>query len=163
LCLRLIALGSGATKKRGERRSNNTFVSNPASAVFWSHAGAGATPNVLKRDTDVDGGVATVGDPGTRTLRGEPFVSIHCTLMMNSNFPDGLSIFHSSYPSTFRFTLSSLDAHVEGPFDFLSAEAQDEAIAKYGVASRVWYKPLSAVSCGQLPTQNDATGKRLMP
>jgi hypothetical protein len=65
--------------------------------------------------------------------------STYCTLMMNSNFPDGLSIFHSSYPSTFRPTLGSLDTNVEGP-DFLSAEAQDEAIVKYGIAGRVWYK-----------------------
>jgi len=89
-----------------------------------------------------------------------PQFSTYCTLMMNSNFPNGLSIFHSSYPSTFRSTPGSLDTHVEGP-NFLSAEAQDEAIAKYGIAGRVWYKPLS---CSQLPpTEHDATGKRLMP
>jgi hypothetical protein len=83
--------------------------------------------------------------------------------MMNSNFPNGLSIFHSSYPSTFRSTLGSLDTHVVGP-NFLSAEAQDEAIAKYGIAGRVWYKLLSTVSCSQLsPTENDVTGKQLMP
>jgi len=84
---------------------------------------------------------------------------------MNSNFPlaNGLSIFHSSYPSTFRSTLGSLDTHVEGP-NFLNAEAQDEAIANYGIAGRVWYKLLSSVSCSQLPpTEYDATGKRLMP
>jgi len=83
--------------------------------------------------------------------------------MMNSNFPNGLSIFHSSYPSTFRSALGSLDTHDEGP-NFLSAEVQDEAIAKYGIAGRVWYKLLSSVSCSQLPpTERDATGKRLMP
>ena len=58
---------------------------------------------------------------------------------MNSNFPNGLSIFHSSYPSTFRPTLGTLDTHVEEPSSLLSAEAQDKAIAKYGIAGRVWY------------------------
>jgi hypothetical protein len=86
-----------------------------------------------------------------------------CTLIMSSNFPNGLFIFHSSYPSTFRSTLGPLDKHVERP-NFLSAEAQDEAIAKYGIAGRVWYKLLSTVFCSQLPpTEHDATGKRLMP
>ncbi|KAF8271167.1 putative methyltransferase-domain-containing protein [Lactarius quietus] len=50
--------------------------------------------------------------------------------MMYANFPDGLSIFHS-YPSS-QF----------GPYaeltDVLSAEAQNTAIAKYGIAGRVW-------------------------
>lgn len=81
---------------------------------------------------------------------------------MNSNFPNGLSIVHSSYPSTLRSTLVSLDAHDEGP-NFLSAEAQDEAIAKYGIAGRVWYKLLSTVFCQLSPTEHDATGKQLMP
>jgi hypothetical protein len=67
-------------------------------------------------------------------IRFSPVFKI-LSLMMNSNFPNGLSIFHSSYSST----LASLDPHVEGP-NFLSAEAQDEAIAKYGIAGRVWYK-----------------------
>jgi hypothetical protein len=81
--------------------------------------------------------------------------------MTNSNFPNGLSIVHSSYPTT--LTLASLDPHDEGP-NFLSAEAQDEAIAEYGIAGRVWYKLLFAVSCSQLsPTGHDATGKRLRP
>jgi hypothetical protein len=83
---------------------------------------------------------------------------------MNSNFPNGLSIFHSSYPSSFRPTLGPLDAHTEEPSSVLSAEAQDKAIAKYGIAGRVWYTPLSAVCPGHLPpTENDATGKRRMP
>jgi hypothetical protein len=73
---------------------------------------------------------------------------------MNSNFPNGLSISHSSFPSTFRSTLGSLDTHVEGPNNFLSAEAQDEAIAKYGIAGRVWYKLLSTVSVVSSRRQN---------
>lgn len=61
---------------------------------------------------------------------------------MNSNFPNGLSISHSSYPSTFRHTLDSLD---DEPNNVLDAEAQDKAIAKYGIAGRVWYTPPSAL------------------
>ncbi|KAI9509809.1 putative methyltransferase-domain-containing protein [Russula earlei] len=54
---------------------------------------------------------------------------------MNPNFPPGLSIFHSSCPPTFRF---ALDADVKDPGGFLSAEAQDSAIAKFGIAGRIW-------------------------
>lgn len=82
--------------------------------------------------------------------------------MMNSNFPDGLSISHSSYPSTFQSTFGSLDAHIER-LNFLGAEAQDEAIAKYGIAGRVWYKLLSTVSYSLPPPTEYATGNRLMP
>jgi hypothetical protein len=74
--LRTIALGSQAADERGARRSNNTFVSNVASAVFWLHD-TGTAPNGSKRDTDTDAnsGVATAaGDPDMRTLRGELFV-----------------------------------------------------------------------------------------
>ena len=86
LCLlRTIALGSEAVDESGVRRSNNTFVSNVASAVFWSQESDTAT-NESRRDTDTDtdtdmdmdtdanAGVETAGDPGVRTLRGELFV-----------------------------------------------------------------------------------------
>ena len=62
---------------------------------------------------------------------------------MNSNFLNGLSISHSSYPSTFRPTPGSLD---DEPNSVLGAEAQDNAIAKYGIAGRVWYTPPFALS-----------------
>jgi hypothetical protein len=77
LCLlRTIALGSEAADESCARRSNNTFVSSVASAVFWPHeSDTGAAPNGLERDTDADAGVATTaGKPGIRTLRGELFV-----------------------------------------------------------------------------------------
>lgn len=77
LCLlRTIALGSQAADEySGARRSNNTFVSNVASAVFWLH-NTGTPPDGLVRDTDTDPdpGMATAGDPGVRTLQGELFV-----------------------------------------------------------------------------------------
>jgi hypothetical protein len=80
LCLlRTIALGSEAADEWGARRSNNTFVSNVASAVFWP-LDTGTAPDGLKRDTDTDAGAgagvatATGGDPGMRTLQGELFV-----------------------------------------------------------------------------------------
>ena len=60
-------------------------------------------------------------------------------IMMNKNIPAGLFIFHSSYPLTFRSTLESLDALVEELSSVLSAQAQDDAITKFGIASRVWY------------------------
>ena len=66
--LRTIAIGSGAAEERGARRSNNTFVSSVASAVFWSHDDAGAAPNGL------GAAAGDVSDTGTRTLRGELFV-----------------------------------------------------------------------------------------
>jgi hypothetical protein len=50
--------------------------------------------------------------------------------MMSANFPAGLSIFHSD---------SSSHTQAEALTDVLSAEAQDTAIAKYGIAGRVWY------------------------
>ncbi|KAI9439830.1 putative methyltransferase-domain-containing protein [Lactarius indigo] len=53
---------------------------------------------------------------------------------MHANFPPGLSISHS-YPSASQ---SSPHTQAEGPADFLSAGAQDTAIAKYGIAGRVW-------------------------
>ena len=74
---------------------------------------------------------------------------------MNSNFPNGLSIFHSSYPSSFRPTLGPLDAHVEEPSSLLSAEAQDRVIAKYGIAGRIWYTPSR-----RFPGTPSADGKR---
>ena len=71
LCLlRTIAIGSEAVEERGSRRSNNTFVSSVASAVFWPHD-TGASPDRLERDTAAE--VAT-GNPDTRTLRGELYV-----------------------------------------------------------------------------------------
>ncbi|KAH9986499.1 hypothetical protein BJV77DRAFT_1080464 [Russula vinacea] len=71
LCLlRTIAIGSEAVEERGPRRSNNTFVSSVASAVFWPHD-TGASPDRLERDTAAE--VAT-GNPDTRTLRGELYV-----------------------------------------------------------------------------------------
>jgi len=74
LCLlRNIAIGSEAAEERGVRRSNNTFLSRVASAVFWRH-NTGATSDRFKRNADADAGVATMGDTGTRTLRGELFV-----------------------------------------------------------------------------------------
>jgi hypothetical protein len=54
---------------------------------------------------------------------------------MFANFPAGLSIFHS-YPSTSQFGPYT---QAEQLTDILSAEAQDIAIAKYGIAGRVWY------------------------
>jgi hypothetical protein len=60
------------------------------------------------------------------------------TFLMNANFPAGLSISHSSFASTSQFKLSSLDVSGEDFFGFLGAEAQDTAIAKYGIAGRVW-------------------------
>lgn len=77
--LRTIALGSEAADESGARRSNNTFVSNVASAVFWPHeSDTGTAANGLKRDTDMDtdddAGVATADDPGVRTIQGELFV-----------------------------------------------------------------------------------------
>jgi len=94
-----------------------------------------------------------------------PQFSIYCTVLigMNSNFPNDLSIFHSSYPSTCRPTLGSLDEETN---NFLSAEAQDEAIAKYGIAGRVWYtSPFRRLlrSASADKTRCHATGKRLMP
>jgi hypothetical protein len=77
LCLlRTIALGSEAADESGARRSNNTFVSNVASAVFWPHESDTGTAANGYTDTDTDGdaGVATAGDPGVRTIRGELFV-----------------------------------------------------------------------------------------
>ena len=50
--------------------------------------------------------------------------------MMYTNFPAGLSIFHSC-PSS--------HTQAEELSDVLSAEAQDTAIAEYGIAGRVWY------------------------
>jgi hypothetical protein len=78
LCLlRTVVLGSQAADEYGARRSNNTFVSSVASAVFWSDD-TDTAPNGLKSDTDTDSGAATAtataGDPGKRTLRGELFV-----------------------------------------------------------------------------------------
>ena len=74
LCLlRTIAVGSEAAEKRGTRRSNNTFLSRVASAVFWPHS-TGTTSNEFKRDPDADAGVTTACDPGTRILQGELFV-----------------------------------------------------------------------------------------
>ncbi|KAI0300809.1 hypothetical protein BC826DRAFT_621383 [Russula brevipes] len=58
--------------------------------------------------------------------------------MNHPNFPVGLSISHSSYPSTHPTALNSLGTDVQGPGSVLSAEAQDRAIAKYGIAGRVW-------------------------
>jgi len=66
-----------------------------------------------------------------------PFFSV-VNIVMNKNFPAGLSIFHSSYPSTFQSTLDPSDPHVEELSGVLSAEAQDKAIAKFGIAGRVW-------------------------
>jgi hypothetical protein len=57
---------------------------------------------------------------------------------------------------------SVLSTHIER-LSFLGAEAQDEAIAKYGIAGRVWYKLLSSVSYSLPPPTEDATGNRLMP
>ena len=81
--------------------------------------------------------------------------------IMNKNFPAGLSISHSSYPSSFRSTLDPLDAHVEELSSVLSAEAQDKAIAKFGIAGRVWYNPRSPSFRDRVPpTGNDAAGKQ---
>ena len=81
---------------------------------------------------------------------------------MHANFPAGLSISHSSYPSTSQFNLGS-DAREEELFGALSAEAQDTAIAKYGIAGRVWYI-LSAWFASPIPpTEKSATGKQLTP
>jgi len=55
--------------------------------------------------------------------------------MMYANFPAGLSIFHSN-PSASQFGPYT---QAEELTDVLSAEAQDTAIAKYGIAGRVWY------------------------
>ncbi|KAF8485983.1 hypothetical protein DFH94DRAFT_162838 [Russula ochroleuca] len=67
LCLlRTIAVGSEAAEERGTRRSNNTFVSSVASAVFWPHDASASG-----RDTAAE---VAIGDPDTRTLRGELFV-----------------------------------------------------------------------------------------
>jgi len=74
------------------------------------------------------------------------FISVINDIVMNKNVPAGLFIFHSSYPSTFRTTLGSLDPHVEELSSVLSAQAQDDAIAKFGIAGRVWYTPLSIIS-----------------
>lgn len=64
---------------------------------------------------------------------------------MNANFPVGLSISHSFHPSTFP---SPFAAHVEESSSVFNAEAQDKAIAEYGIAGRVWYtQPLSLWSC----------------
>lgn len=60
---------------------------------------------------------------------------------MNKNFPASLPIFHSSYLSTFRSTLDPSDPHVEELSSVLSAETQVKAIAKFGIAGRVWYTP----------------------
>lgn len=49
--------------------------------------------------------------------------------MMYANFPAGLSIFHSD---------SSSHTQAEELTDVLSADAQDTAIAKYGIAGKVW-------------------------
>ncbi|KAI0303666.1 putative methyltransferase-domain-containing protein [Multifurca ochricompacta] len=57
---------------------------------------------------------------------------------MNSNFPTGLAIFHSSYPSTSQFNFGSPDTHEEELADVLDPKAQDTAIAEYGIAGRVW-------------------------
>ena len=73
-------------------------------------------------------------------------VSIINDIVMNKNFPPGLFIFPSSYPSTFRSTLDSLDTHVEELSSVLSAQAQDDAIAKFGIAGRVWYTPPTIIS-----------------
>jgi hypothetical protein len=51
---------------------------------------------------------------------------------MYANFPAGLSIFHSD---------SSSHTQAEELTDVLSADAQDTAIAKYGIAGKVWYIP----------------------
>ena len=56
--------------------------------------------------------------------------------MMYANFPAGLSIFHSYHPSAFQFDPYT---QAEELADVLSAEAQDTAISKYGIAGRVWY------------------------
>ncbi|KAI9463278.1 putative methyltransferase-domain-containing protein [Lactarius psammicola] len=53
---------------------------------------------------------------------------------MYANFPAGLSIFHS-YPSASQFGPYT---QAEELTDVLGAEAQDTAIAKYGIAGRVW-------------------------
>jgi len=50
--------------------------------------------------------------------------------MMNKNFPAGRFFLHSSYPPTFRSTLGSLRTHVEELGRVLSAQAQNDAIAK---------------------------------
>ena len=55
--------------------------------------------------------------------------------MMYTNFPAGLSIFHSN-PSASPFGSCP---QAEELTNVLSAEAQDTAIAKYGIAGRVWY------------------------
>ena len=65
--------------------------------------------------------------------------------LMTKNFPAGLVICHSSYPSTFRSTLDPLDAHVGELSSVLSPQAQDDAIAKFGIAGRVWYTPPSII------------------
>jgi hypothetical protein len=79
----------------------------------------------------------------TNTCFGELYLSVPNNvkqnhLLMNANFPAGLSISHSSFPSTSQFNLGSLDVRREDSFGFLGAEAQDTAIAKYGIAGRVW-------------------------
>lgn len=60
------------------------------------------------------------------------------TFLMNTNFPTGLSISHSSFPSTSQFNLGFLDVRREDSFSFLGAKAQDIAIVKYGIAGRIW-------------------------
>jgi hypothetical protein len=94
------------------------------------------------------------------------FCPISIVVVMNKNFPAGLSIFHSSYPSAFRSTLDPSDRHVEVLSSVLSAEAQDRAIAKFGIAGRVWglVHANSPLFRGRLtPTGNDTAGKQLMP
>jgi hypothetical protein len=68
--LRTIAVGSEAAEERGERRSNNTFVSSVASAMFWPHD-TGASPDGLRRDTAAK---VAMGDLDMRILHGELFV-----------------------------------------------------------------------------------------
>jgi len=83
--------------------------------------------------------------------------------MMNKNFPAGRFFLHSSYPPTFRSTLGSLRTHVEELGRVLSAQAQNDAIAKSSeLLAESGTRRRPSIRSHLTPTVNDAAGKRPM-